>query len=456
MNDHKFVLYNLKLFDGLEKRLSDNASVVVEGKYIRGVEQGFDPSQFPGYDHIDMNGRTLMPGLIDNHVHITVPFMMKVTPWAFVDISKQIKKNFKACIDAGITTVRDAGGFPRRLETMISRVEKGELPGPRVLRCNSCLTTPGGCPDWVPYFNPLIKAVIGGQYAERVNTPAAAKRVVEEMIRKKADWIKIYCQSRSWIIGRGDLSVFDRETFRTIMDTAHQYGRKVCCHVVWLKDFEYVISMGVHTTEHSILEDIPDKTIEAFVSNNMAFHPTLTVLDCGNTALWNKLDSLVKNKGNDFLEREPRRQVRQFFDTYLRKQFPPPEKECQKDFFLDIDLLGKCYQAALNNTSKIHRAGGRVGVATDSGGSLMSFFGVLYPKELKRMTLAGLSTYEVLKAATSGNAEILGIDEMVGSIATGKYADMISIKGDPFEDIDAIKNVYHVFKEGKLVKGDLR
>lgn len=453
MNSSKFVLYHMRLFDGFNTKLKEDACVVVEGQYIRGIEQGFDPSNFPGYDHIDMNGLTVMPGLIDNHVHMSVPFMMKVTPRAFFDISKQIEKNFKTCIDAGITTVRDAGGFPRRLESMITRVDNGELPGPRVLRCNSCITTPGGCPDWVDYFNPLIKAFIGGQYAERVNTPSSAKRVVKEMIRKKADWIKIYCQSRSWIIGRGDLNIFDRRTFRTIMDTAEEYGRKVCCHVVWLGDFEYVISMGVKTTEHSILEDIPDKTIDTFVENNMAYHPTLTILDCGNKQLWNKLDRLVAESGGTFLGKEPRRQVKEFFDTYLRKEFPPSDEECQRNYYLDTDLLGRCYKNAENNTARIHRAGGRVGVATDSGGSLMSFFGILYAEELERLTLAGLSTREVLTAATAKNAEILGIDDMVGSIAPGKYADIIAVEGDPFEDIGAIKEVRYVFKGGALIKG---
>ena len=113
----------------------------------------------------------------------------------------------------------------------------------------------------------------------------------------------------------------------------------------------------------------------------------------------------------------------------------------------------RSFPIAIKNVLKIHKAGGRVGVGTDSGGSLMSFFGILYPEELKRMINAGFSNYEALKAATSGNAKIIDMDERIGSIKKGKLADLIAVEGNPLEDIEVIKDVKMVFKGGRLLKG---
>lgn len=454
MRQEKFVLYNIRLFDGEINCLQEGKSVVIEGDKIRAVEDGWDASRFPGYKMIDMKGLTLLPGFIDNHVHMTVPFMIKVTPRGFLDINNQIKKNFQVCINSGVTTVRDAGAFPRRMNHFKGKVDKAELPGPRVLTTNSAITTPKGCPDWVPYFNPLVKALVGGQYAERPRNPTEVRKVVKEMVDKGADWIKIYCQSTSWMLHRGKLPIFDRESFQALMDTSKEYGKKVCCHVVWLEDLKYVISMGVHTTEHSVLDyEIPDNVVGEFMKKDMALHPTLTILDLGNVKLWQQLDQLVREKGEDFLEPAPLQQVKEFFDTYLRKDYPPSKEECMKNFYMDIPLLEKGFSIAANNAWKLHKAGARVGVGTDSGGSLMSFFGVLYPEELKRMVKAGFSNYEALKAATSGNAKTLDMDDRIGSIRKGKLADLIAVEGNPLEDIEVVKDVKMVFKEGRLLKG---
>ena len=147
------------------------------------------------YAIVDMKGLTLLPGLIDNHVHIALPLISRPSNRIAFEIKNQIRKNLKTCIAAGVTTVRDVGSVPGWMKTCRAMLEKDPLMGPRVLTTNSAITAQGGCPDWVPYFNPLTKLFTGGGYKESPVGPAQARRLVEKMIDHGADWIKVYYQS---------------------------------------------------------------------------------------------------------------------------------------------------------------------------------------------------------------------------------------------------------------------
>lgn len=451
--DNRIAFINMRLFDGEAGRLFENKSVLVEDDTIVSVEDGNAAERNSAFKPVDLHGLTLMPGLIDTHVHITVPFMHRVTPKAFLEISPQIERNARACIDAGITTVRDAGGFPRRLSSLVQAVNGGDIPGPRIIRCNSCITTPGGCPDWVPYFNPVVKMLLGGQYAERVGTPVEAEKQVNAMIDMGAGWIKIYCQNRSWLLGRGSLPVFDRRTFRAIMDAAHDRGKKVCCHVSRLDDVRYAMSMGVETFEHSPIEEIPEETAAEFAARGMVLNPTLSCLDLGNEELWSMLETLVSERGGDILEPEPLRQVREHIDIYRKQPYPPAEKVYRRKPYFNLPLIAQRYPVAFANVRKILHAGGRVGVGTDSGGLPTAFFGVFYAEELKRLKEVGFSSVQVLQLATSGNAAVLGMEDSIGTIKPGRKADMIVVEGNPLEDIDALGNVRMVMRDGRFLKG---
>lgn len=449
----RHVLYNMDVFDGRSARLVRDACIMVGGGRIVDMGHGLDPARQAGFIPVDLKGCTLLPGLIDCHVHITVPFMTRVTPRAFRDMAAQVARNASTCIDAGITTVRDTGGFPRRLSDLADAIGSGDLPGPRIIRCNSAITTTGGCPDWVPRFNRIVRAVIGGQYAERVDIPQQASRAVEDMIHKGADWIKIYCQHRSWLLGGGSLPVFDPPTFEAVMHTARMHGRKVCCHVSWLDDLRLAMSMGVHTVEHSPLEAIPEETAAGFAARDMALTPTLTCLDLGNDELQDRLEGIVREQGQRYLEPEPLRQVRKHLDLY-RRRYPPPDHESRRRPYLNIPLLAGGYSHAVANVSRILHAGGRVGIGTDSGGLPTALFGVFYLEELRRLSRVGMSNGQVLTAATAGNAGILGLDDRLGIVRPGMLADLVAVQGDPLADLDALGRVRVVMKEGRFIRGE--
>ncbi len=451
--DNRLVLFNCRLFDSERGRLLHDRSVLVEGEKIKAVEKGASAGSFGSFTPVDLGGLTLLPGLIDVHVHITVPLMHEVTPRAFFAMGRQIERNARACIEAGITTVRDTGGFPGRLSSLISAIDSGDIPGPRIIRCNSCITAPGGCPDWVPSFRSFVKAYLGGQYAERVGNPEEAAKQTGEMVRLGAEWIKVYCQHRSWLLGRGDLPVLDPDTFRAVVDTARRSGKKVCCHISSLKDLEYAMSMGVDTFEHSPLDEIPDKTAVEFAARSMVLNPTLACLDVGSDELWQTVESVLDERGPSILEPEPLRQVRRHIRTYRTESYPPQRSTYMRKPYFDLPLIARGFSNALTNVGRVLHAGGRVGVGTDSGGLPTALFGVFYVEELQRLELAGLTPAQVLMLATSGNASILGMDDRIGTIGPGRIADMIAVEGNPLKDLKALSKVRMVMKSGRFLKG---
>lgn len=451
--DRKMILVNHRFFDGIHNRLQEGKSIVISNDSIESIEDHREQPADSEYSVVDLEGLTLLPGLIDNHVHIALPFIYRPSNRIAFEIKEQIKKNLRACITSGITTVRDVGAVPGWMRLCRSIVEKDTSAGPRVLTTNSALTAGNGCPDWVPYLNPLAKLFAGGEYKESPETPQQAERLVKKMVDQGADWIKVYYQSRSWLIQRQELPVFDHDTFKAIVDTANSCGRKVCCHAVWLDDLNYATSMGINSTEHSLLDaEFPEKTINDYLENDIALHPTLTYFDImGNKELKNEFYGIVCERGDSFLEPESLRQVKEFYQVHLMKNYPPDSEECRKNCYDNVSLFERGYPVAMKNALKLHKAGGKVGVASDSGGSCMSYFGILYHEELKRMAEAGFSNYEVLKAATSMNARILDLDDRIGSLQRGKIADLVAVEGNPLEDISIMKNIKMVFKEGARV-----
>jgi len=186
--------------------------------------------------------------------------------------------------------------------------------------------------------------------------------------------------------------------------------------------------------------------VERFVAGNMAIVPTLKVFG-DNFEIEGILNWIEHDGKNDFLP-EPLRQSIREVEKLLRKPYPPPDY--MDKFYPDVSFFKKAYPIAIKNVEKIRSAGGKVGVGTDTCGTGLSFFG-FYWKELKHLTQAGFSNYEALKAATSINAEIIGLERDVGSISTGKFADFILLNGNPLENIEEVQKVNAVIKGGERI-----
>ena len=225
------VLYNMKLFDGVSDSLHEDKMVLIEEGAIKAVADRTGLDDLEGYERIDLKGRTLLPGLIDNHVHITNSFCLTLKPEEIPILDKQNVRNCEVCLESGVTTVRDVGALPPKVDFLRRGIEAGELNGPRILTSNTAIANLNGCPDWSPWPPDPALAELCGLRIVRPDTPSEARKAVEEMVDKGADWIKIFRQSKSWCLYRDALPVFDDESFQAIMDTSRECGKKVSCHI---------------------------------------------------------------------------------------------------------------------------------------------------------------------------------------------------------------------------------
>jgi imidazolonepropionase-like amidohydrolase len=149
------LLHNFQLFDGLQNGLQKDRIILIEENKIQGIERKGDLGQYRDYKVVDLKGWTILPGLIDNHVHITSPFMRGDNVLSQMD--QQIEYNFRNCVMSGVTTVRDVGGFPGKINKFKSKVDKNEIPGPRLISSLSMIAARKGEQLGWPLLCPYLK-----------------------------------------------------------------------------------------------------------------------------------------------------------------------------------------------------------------------------------------------------------------------------------------------------------
>jgi imidazolonepropionase-like amidohydrolase len=451
----KLALYNCHLFDGIRGQLQKDRVVVVEGGKIQGIEPRGDLGAFRSYKAVDLGGRTLLPGLIDNHVHITVPFMDQVNFGFITQMDRQITTNFRNCLMSGVTTVRDVGGFPGKVQEYRAMADANEIPGPRVISALSPIAAREGdelgAPANAPYFtNPIVKWFLGGNYAERSTNVEEVEEACDRMIALGAQWLKTLHQDHTASYYPRALPNHSDEGYRAILRKGREAGIKCALHEPLVSGFKKGVELGFHTLEHMPMDAvIPDADVEKFIKQDMAIMPTMVVH--GDALITNELLELLETRGEDFLVPEAVKQVtarvRKLVDLESRELSESEQRALNheprycKDMFANV----------MENLKKLHRMGADVGIGTDIGNPSTQFFG-RYSDELKHFAAAGIPNSDIFRRATSLNARIIDMQDQIGSLAKGKDADLIAVTGDPLVDLEALDRVDMVMKGGVFVK----
>lgn len=451
----RVLLKNFRLFDGVTNGLKEGLAVLVEKGAIAAIERMADVEKLPGCEVIDLGGATLLPGLIDNHVHMTVPFMYSVNVDTLRQMNRQIVYNFRNCVVRGVTTVRDVGGFPGKINKFRLLADANEIPGPRVISSLSPIAARKGdmlgAPEKAPYFkNPVLKWLLGGNYAERPETVEEIREASERMVSLGAQWLKSLYQEHSYSYHPRSLPNHSDEGYRAIVEVGKRHGIKCALHEPFVGGFKKGVDLGFHTLDHMPMDElIPEKYIEKFMKRGMAMMPTLMAY--GDTSLEEELLHLVETRGAEYLMPEAIKQMSARLKESIEQGKKKMTAEERKSLVFDRQYLIEKYPVQVKNLMRLHRMGAVVGAGTDLGGYYSGFFG-RFVDELARYVGAGISTFDALRMATSVNARILDMQGKIGVVKKGAFADLIAVEGDPLKNVRALEAVRMVMKGGVFMK----
>jgi len=307
----------------------------------------------------------------------------------------------RRALEQGFTTLRDvetegAGYGDVGIKMAIN---EGRIPGPRLFVVTRAISTTGGYN--LEGYAPEIEVPKGAQL---VDGPVQARKAAREQLDHGADWIKVYMTHRSWVDKQGNLvsqPTLTVDELKAIVDEAHGWKRKVACHAYGGEGMQRALDGGCDSIEHGL--DLTDANVAQMVRQGTWLVPTLSVYYTHND---------------------------------------PPDTPAGKRDRKRVAVHGPSFQKAM-------KAGVKIAFGTDAGG-----FSWDEPiaQEFGRMVEFGMSPMDCIRAATSRAADLLDMTGDLGVIAPGAYADIVAVAGDPLRDVNVLKDVRFVMKDGTVFK----
>jgi imidazolonepropionase-like amidohydrolase len=398
-----------RMIDGISDRARTEMTIRVDGGQIVAVERGYAT---PGEQDllIDLRKGTVLPGLMDTHVHLTGEyskddrlndFIMNEADYAF-DAAKFAKRT----LEAGFTVVRNLGDSFNVTIALRAAIESGDIPGPRIITAAKGLSSTGGHGDPTNGWADHIKGD-PGPVDGVVNSVEDARKAVRQRYKDGADWIKITATGGVLSVAKsGQNPQFTNEELSAIVDTAADYGMRVAAHAHGTEGMKRAVSAGVASIEHGTYMD--EEVMQLMKQNGTYYVPTILA---GNwVAEQAKIDG--------------------FFPELVRPK---------------AAAIGPIIQGTF---AKAYDAGVAIVFGTDTGVSAHGD----NAQEFALMVEGGMPPMEAIKAATSVAARFLAIDDTHGTLESGKQADIIAVPGNPLENIRVLENVTFVMKGGKVHK----
>ena len=387
------------------------STIVVDNGRIVSVTDGLTRVE-PGVAVIDLSDKTVLPGLIDSHVHLSSDRGGEANLLSFVREEKQMNAleaqwNGMKTLRAGFTTVRNLGDDGATL-ALREAIKRGWVQGPRIIDAAQSISTTGGHMDGRGSLNDDLVAYLPTP-ENLCDSVESCRRVVRRQIDRGADVIK-FATTGGVNSGTGLATRMYEDEARALVDTAHAYGRKVSVHAHGAEGIKLGLRAGADSIEHGTVMD--EEIIALFKKTGAYYVPTLSTV-------------------NGYLER-------------LAKDPNAYAPDVKKQIDWRIGITGQ-------SLVKAYPAGVKIAFGTDAGVSKHG----RNADEFELMVKYGMPPVETLKAATINAAELLGLSSEVGTIEAGKSADLIAVAGDPLADVTVLKKVDFVMARGEVVKSAL-
>jgi imidazolonepropionase-like amidohydrolase len=401
------------LWNGKSGTMAGLSSIRIEGDRVTEVRE-LAPSEVKFFEagvkqqQINLVKETCLPGLIDTHTHVLLQGDITAA-----DYDEQLLKqspeyrtilatvNARRALEYGFTTIRDletegAGYADVDVKTAI---ENGVIPGPRMQVATRALDVTGAYP--LTGYAPNVDVPHGVQVVDGAD---GGRKAVREQLMHGADWIKVYSDRSYRLRDDGvldDIPTFTLDELRAIVDETHRQRHKVASHAMALNGVHNSVEAGVDSIEHG--NYIANEDLKTMVAKGIYYVPTIFVGEyvaqgraAAGAPVWIKMIAVHE-------------------DTFRRAM----------------------------------KAGVKIAFGTDAGG----FDWKVNPaKEFSSMVKFGMTPAQALKSATSSAAELLGMQDKVGTIEVGKYADIVAVPGDPLADVIVMEKVDFVMKGGVVYK----
>jgi imidazolonepropionase-like amidohydrolase len=409
--DQVTVIKAARLFDGTRDHVTSPGLVVVSGGRIRAV--GKDAAIPAGAVTIDLGDATLLPGFMDAHTHLSMPFERdyRVAEQALLkktvaERALDAAENARVTIMAGFTTVRDVGSADYIDVGLRNAIREGRIPGPRMLVAVHALGATAGHCDPTAGFAPMLFGREPGITDGVINSPDEARAAVRFNIKQGADVIKTCATGGVFSLTDDvDTPQLTQAELDALVDEAHALRRKTAAHAHGATGAKRAIRAGIDSIEHGSFLD--DEALDLMKAKGTYYVPTLMALE--------------------------------------------GVKEMLSDGFVPPPIEKKARQAMASVNATVQKAiarGVKIGLGTDAA---------VYPhgrnaEEFHLLVDLGMKPVDALKAGTSADADLLGIAERTGTLEAGKLADIVACPGNPEENIRVVEKVFFVMRDGVVFR----
>ncbi len=406
----KTLIHAGSLIDGRADTVRKAVTLTVEGDRITGLTDGYT-APAAGDTVIDLKNATVLPGLMDMHVHITgeqsgqagYAERFYLNP---ADAALRATTYARKTLLAGFTTVRDCGAGDKLNLAMRDAIAKGWVDGPRIFAAGSVSTT-GGHGDGTNGLNSKLQHLLDEENNGIANSPDEIRRVVRQRYKDGADLIKIAATGGVLSLAKsGQAPLFTEDEVRTVVLTAKDYGLKVAAHAHGDEGMQRAIKAGVASIEHGTY--MSDETIALMKKHGTYYVPTISA---GRfVAEKAKLDG--------------------YFPSIVRPK---------------AAAIGPLIQATFQ---RAYAGGVKIAFGTDQGVAPHGD----NAKEFIYMVEAGMPPMKAIQSATLEAAKLVEAEKDLGTVESGKIADLVAVPGDPLADISLMTKVSFVMKAGKVYK----
>ena len=406
----KTLIHAGKLITSEDDKVLEERTIVINGDVIESIERGYLQAS-DGDTVIDLKAATVMPGLMDMHVHLSMQHggpqtYMQRFQYNEADYALAAANYAEKTLMSGFTTVRNLGDGYNETVALRKAVNAGVMMGPRIYTSAKSIATTGGHADPT---NGTNKDIMGdpGPMDGVVNGVAEARKAVRQRYKDGADLIKITATGGVLSVAKnGQNPQFMTDELEAIVNTAKDYGMTVAVHAHGTEGMQRAIKAGVTSIEHGTFMD--KETIKLMKDYGTYYVPTILA-------------------GNFVAEKA---KIDGYFPALVRPKAAAIGPLIQKTF------------------ERAHKAGVKIAFGTDSGVSAHGDNAI----EFALMVEAGMKPIDAIISATANTADLLQISDQLGTISSGKKADIVAVMGDPLDDISLMQDVGFVMKDGVVYK----